>query len=460
MENCTLYLKNEPVLLIQYEKNTLAFGNIIEIYNDKLIPIGVNTYPSTKLNNAMQKWWQSRVIPKNRESLDKTEIALLFENTFGFNLSDQYWLKQENSDMTWEKGNFFTNNFNEDIGKYITGTLAKNPDFENMRTDTPDLFSNGEQDKRWVILRNKRYLLKYGRPAYYQQPFNEKLASELCRLLGFNYVDYTFKIKGAKKLQIYSSCKCFIDEHTEYITAGYIQFVLKKDKKTSTFNHLIECCRVLNMPDIETIKKKLYQMILLDYIVANTDRHFGNFGFIRDIDTMEWKGFAPIFDTGNAMFYEYPSHDLKKSRSLMENVESRSFNQTQKEELKKFSTEIALLDIDLSRLKNLPDFYYDILKENPKVEDERRELLRSLLKERIENANRIILTENKYSKEFLKTVKKLSDAGPNLEFCIPKAFSMLPQNSSERKIVTKFLEYLNAKSPKDLAEKVSIFLCK
>ncbi len=458
MEDYTLYLKNKPVLKVQFEKNTLAFGDIVTIYDRELIPVGLNNYPSGRLNNAIQKWWQSRIIPKNRENIDKTEFAHLFENTFGFNLSDQYWLKREGSDMTWEKGNFYTNDFNEDIGKYITGTLAKNPDFENMRTDTPDLFSNGEQDKRWVILRNKRCLLKYGRPAYYQQPFNEKLASELCRLLNFNYVDYSFKIRGSKKLQIYSSCKCFIDEHTEYVTAGYIQFVLKKDKNTSTFNHLIECCRVLNMPNLEGIKKKLYQMILLDYIVANTDRHFGNFGFIRNVDTMKWIGFAPIFDTGNAMFYEYPTHDLKKSRSLMENVESRSFSQTQKEELKKFATEIALLDIDLSRLQGLPDFYFNILQENPKVEDERRELLRSLLKERIENAKKIILTENKYTKDFLRGVKKLSAADNNLETCIQKAFSMLPPDSPDRKIVTRFLESLNAKSSKELASKVSTFL--
>lgn len=458
MENYTLYLKNKPVLLIQFEKNTLAFGNIIKIYDEALIPVGLTNYSRIGLNNAVQKWWQSRIIPKNRESLNKTEIAQLFENTFGFNLSDQYWLKPEGSDMTWEKGNFYTNTFNEDIGRYITGTLKKNPDFETMKTDAPDLFSNGEQDKRWVILRNKRCLLKYGRPAFYQQPFNEYLASELCSKLKFDHVDYTFKIRGADKSEIYSSCKCFIDEHTEYVTAGYIQFVLKKDKNTSTFNHLIECCKALNMPDIEEIKKRLYQMILLDYIVANTDRHFGNFGFIRDVDTMEWKGFAPIFDTGNAMFYEEPTHDLKKSRSLMENVKSRSFSQTQEKELKKFSTEIALLDIDLSKLKGLPDFYYDNLKENPKVDDERRELLRSLLKQRIENADKIIITENKFTKDFLKAVKKYSTSIESLETCIQKAYSDLSQDSSDRKIVARFLTFLNPKSPKDLAEKIKAMI--
>ncbi len=103
MENYTLYLKNKPVLLIQFEKNTLAFGNIIKIYDEALIPVGLTNYSRIGLNNAVQKWWQSRIIPKNRESLNKTEIAQLFENTFGFNLSDQYWLKPEGSDMTWEK---------------------------------------------------------------------------------------------------------------------------------------------------------------------------------------------------------------------------------------------------------------------------------------------------------------------------------------------------------------------
>ncbi len=34
-------------------------------------------------------------------------------------------------------------------------------------------------------------------------------------------------------------------------------------------------------------------MIVLDYLIANEDRHLNNFGVIRNAETLEWLGFAP-----------------------------------------------------------------------------------------------------------------------------------------------------------------------
>jgi hypothetical protein len=45
------------------------------------------------------------------------------------------------------------------------------------------------------------------------------------------------------------------------------------------------------------------EMIAIDYLIGNTDRHTGNFGIIRDADTLQWLKIAPIFDSGNSLFY-------------------------------------------------------------------------------------------------------------------------------------------------------------
>lgn len=44
----------------------------------------------------------------------------------------------------------------------------------------------------------------------------------------------------------------------------------------------------------------LYRMLVLDYIMGNTDRHTNNFGLIRSPDTQEWMGLALIFDSGTS----------------------------------------------------------------------------------------------------------------------------------------------------------------
>ncbi len=40
--------------------------------------------------------------------------------------------------------------------------------------------------------------------------------------------------------------------------------------------------------------------MILDYLICNQDRHFGNFGAIRDAVTLEWVGFAPILTAARA----------------------------------------------------------------------------------------------------------------------------------------------------------------
>ncbi len=52
----------------------------------------------------------------------------------------------------------------------------------------------------------------------------------------------------------------------------------------------------LNIPDfVDSINK----MIVLDFIIANEDRHFNNFGAIRDAETLKFISFSPIFDSGS-----------------------------------------------------------------------------------------------------------------------------------------------------------------
>ena len=43
-------------------------------------------------------------------------------------------------------------------------------------------------------------------------------------------------------------------------------------------------------------------MILFDAVICNTDRHFGNFGFLVDSRTNKIVAPAPLFDHGNSLF--------------------------------------------------------------------------------------------------------------------------------------------------------------
>ncbi len=69
------------------------------------------------------------------------------------------------------------------------------------------------------------------------------------------------------------------------------------------YDHYINLCVEYGIsPD--TIQKFMDYQIMTDFIISNTDEHLMNFGVLRDADTMQFIGPAPIFDSGNSMFFK------------------------------------------------------------------------------------------------------------------------------------------------------------
>ena len=47
-------------------------------------------------------------------------------------------------------------------------------------------------------------------------------------------------------------------------------------------------------------------MIVLDYLIVNEDRHQNNFGVVRNAETLEYLGAAPIYDSGTSLWFDKP----------------------------------------------------------------------------------------------------------------------------------------------------------
>ena len=165
-------------------------------------------------------------------------------------------------------------------------------------------------------------------------------------------------------------------------------------------------------------------------------------------------GPAPIFDSGNSMFYDFPTCDLRKSVALMENVPSKCFARTQKEQLRRFAKDIALLDVDFNAIKNIEGFYRELLAQNPKTDEERRELLVSLLLKRIDKAESTIYSNRDIIILFLKTIADdTSDISLSLKIASARRH-LIKDNSSYKMLLDSYLRSLNAQSPKDLEERI------
>ena len=392
---CTLMHKRTPVIELNLDNETGFIQNIGAVSAPEHLPVGVGMKRGAVDRAALNAWWTDRSIPASRsgvreamETLQITDTKMLLIRCFGLSLSDQYWIRPENSELTWEKINFFENEFSDDIGDVLFGA-DKKPDPLNF--SSPDNTSDGNLKKRWKIIDGKRCLVKGGSNPYRQQPLNEVVASEIMRRLNIPHVPYTVTWnKGAP----YSVCEDFIREDTELVSAWRIIQTKKQLNSKSLYQHFVDCADALGIPNV---KEFLDQMIVLDYIIANEDRHLNNFGAIRNAETLEWLGMAPIYDSGSSLGYD-------KSVPMMRDgseVVCKPFKKHHEEQLKLVSS----FDwINFSALSGVGEMITEIFSdENAKdyMEENRIRVIAELTERRIKNLE--TLAKSKMHKQTITT---------------------------------------------------------
>ena len=137
---------------------------------------------------------------------------------------------------------------------------------------------------------------------------------------GDTHVPYTLTFEDSEP---YSLCDNFLSVDKELIPAWKVFHSRMMNDGDCDYTHLMRCCEQLGIPDVRAAFDK---MITLDYIIANEDRHFTNFGFIRNAETLDWLGAAPIFDCGTSLWHN--ALDVGEPRKC------QPFSKTHEEQIK------------------------------------------------------------------------------------------------------------------------------
>ena len=301
-------------------------------------------------HRALNEWWTGRSIPASRsglknalDNLGVSNARSLLTKSYGLSLSDHYWIKPAGASLTWDDMNFFENDFSEDIGNILFGGVVS----ENMSFISPDNTSDGWLKKRWKISDGKRILLKAGSDPFEQEPFNEVIASALMKRLNVPHVSYEIVWIDDSP---YSVCENFLSTETELVSAHRIMQITPKPNHQNSYEHFLNCCVIAGMKKSDVIAF-IDRMLTVDYIIANQDRHFNNFGFIRNAETLEYISPAPVYDSGTSLFYNKP---VKR----IENYESKPFRTDPEEQLKL----VTSFDwFDASKLNGFTDEVGEIL---------------------------------------------------------------------------------------------------
>ena len=314
--------KDDAVASVQLDDLSGAILKVTPGTNPELLPLG-----GSQGADSLRKWWLRRAVPISqgnvaallqREGIPSTQ-NLLVQN-LGLSLSDHYWIRPNGSDLTWTDVSPFSN------------TFCNLSETASAHFYSPNAALQGDLIKKWLIVDDTRCLLKGNCGANSQQSLNEVLASMLHEKQGFsNHVQYRpIKLTGSASEQYGCICEDFASETLEYIPAIDIVDSEKKDNAVSTYEHFIHVCTAHGLSELG-VRSFLEYQILTDFVLTNTDRHLNNFGVLRDSRTLKFVRMAPIFDSGNSMFWDAP---CLPERSDCTEITVNSFRKTEMELLK------------------------------------------------------------------------------------------------------------------------------
>ena len=268
----------------------------------------------TVSNEGIARWIKHRIIPKNRayvhNFLSKCGLNInrpmnIIKVSKGLSLNDCYWIVEEGFEGTYDKYNLYDNNFSR-----ILSLIAFTGYGSSIRTSLascPEFTTNGMLPKSWRRIQGKVKLYKGGTSGVSNsnignEPYSEFYAYQIAKAMHINAIPYNLsKWEG----RLCSTCDLFTSKAYSFVPVG--RLVASSDMK--------EIRRYYETLGPNFVKA-FDDMIVLDSLLFNTDRHFGNFGFLIDNKTNQICAPAPLFDHGNSLFNYAGRDDLASDEAL------------------------------------------------------------------------------------------------------------------------------------------------
>lgn len=178
----------------------------------------------------------------------------------------------------------------------------------------------GSEKKKTLIYNGMRYLVKFPDPvrekkreiSYINNAFSEYVGSNIFRIIGFSTQNTILgNYKYNDKNKIVCACEDFTDDKHILYEFENLALSTNPDKKIDTeLNDIMEVIEESkNIINSIEIKEKFWDMFIVDSIIGNTDRHNGNWGFLKNKETGEIY-FSPIYDCGSCLNPMYEDEEI------------------------------------------------------------------------------------------------------------------------------------------------------
>ena len=276
----------------------------------------------TRLNNLnnFYYWCSSRVLTLDRrfakeilnsigakQAVTDRDRAAISISYHGLSLTDVYWIKFNRENVSFADLSLFRHSLSgafADVSLNGRSLTVQNAELLKPNDAAGDIGTQGVAPKAWIRENGTFYLLKNGEDRDVKA---ELLASKIARCFDVESVVYepdVFEGKAVSRSRIITS------EEKSLVSAEAVEvyclnhwldrdaFVLKKDARA------------------------FHMMNLIDYLVGNTDRHWGNWGFLVSNDTNRLEKLYPLMDF-NKSFLAYDTIDGARCQTSSRKLSQR-----------------------------------------------------------------------------------------------------------------------------------------
>ena len=279
-----------------------------------LMPMGMELS-----SRGLARWLRHRKVPRNRAyvtsflakfGLSENSTLGITDICRGLSLNDSYWIVPEGYTKSFAGCNLYDHRMS---GAAALAAFAGTGNFKQRdEVLSPEFTTHGMLPKCWRRHGGRICLCKGGTEGASNtgnEPYSEYYAWQVAEILGVRAIPYTLT-----KWQsvLCSRCELFTSREVSYVPAGNVV-------TEGGIGEVYDYCERLGTAYTDSFE----DMIVLDAVIANTDRHLGNFGFLAHAASNTIISPAPLFDHGNSLCNYASQKDMESRQAFLEYADSR-----------------------------------------------------------------------------------------------------------------------------------------
>lgn len=344
--------------------------------------------------------------------------------------------------------------------------------FENCPlSDRNGTYGGNSGDKEGILINNERWIVKYPKSAsklrdvsdmsYSSTPESEYIGSHIYEILGY---DVHKTILGVRNGRVVVACKDLCDDTHRLIEFRQLKNTYNKqlndelDKSISSTgsDHFVSLDAIIihlkhnpSLQNIDGLKERFWDCVIIDGFINNNDRNNGNWGILKGPDGDK---LCPVFDNGASFSPNVPDSKIISKLNNPEILEQGACNGITAYSL---DGETNALFRDLVK-SNIPDLKKALRRVVPLIKTKMDDINTMIDNIPISaDGHKIISEERKleYKKELLVRMEKI--LSPEYERTVKNkdSFDFKELGNQYIKTVLKFSEKLSIKNAIKIAEK-------